>query len=95
MKIETDGKGQPYIEWEHGAYGDGVVKRAWINTRDRDDNKAYDWAGTSKYLCIGNFKKGVPQGFPQDFPIHNAYLTDEQILNTTVGMLSALGGVQP
>lgn len=88
MKIKRDGQDQPLVEWRPGNSGT-VMKRAWIQNRQG----AADWAGTGRYLNIGNFNNGVSQGHPQDFPILDPTLSDEQVLYGAPSMLAALAGV--
>ncbi len=85
MKIERDGNGSLYIEWEQVP---GSFKRAWIQ-RKTDDR---DWASTGRYLNVVRCnERGRPGGNPTDFPIFND-LPDEQILTAFVQGVSAMTG---
>ncbi len=46
MKIQRDGKDQPFIEWAVGGNG---YKRAWIQRRADPDK---DWAKSGRYLNV-------------------------------------------
>ena len=88
MEIHSDGKGQPYIEWEQL---DGVFKRAWIQTRTGDD----DWAGTGRYLNVVRCTApGRTGGNPTDFPIFNDQ-PSEHVLIAFVPGVNALTGCKP
>ena len=86
MRIQRDGNGQPYIEWEQVK---GIYKRAWI--QERHDEK--DWARTGRYLNVVRCNEpGQPGGNPADFPIYNQ-LPDEQILLAFVYATNAITGL--
>lgn len=87
MKIQHDGKGQPFIEWEQV---EGSYKRAWIQRKDTEDK---DWAKTGRYLNVVRCNApGRPGGNPTDFPIFHSPLTDEQILRAFVHSVCAMTG---
>ena len=89
MQIQTDGNGQPYLEWDQ-THGDGVYKRAWIQHRTDDR----DWAGTSRYLNVVRCEvPGRTGGNPTDFPIYND-LPDEQVLLAFVYATNAVAGLR-
>ena len=88
MKFGSDGKGQPFIEWEVGA---GGFKRAWIQRRDPEKN----WANTpgGRYLNVvrvTDYDTG-PAGNATDFPIFSP-LSDKQILLAFVTSVCAITG---
>ncbi len=89
MKIEKDGKGQLYIEWDI-APGWGGYKRAWIQHRTDPDK---DWANTGRYLNVVRVEgpgQG-PAGNATDFPIFSE-LPDEQVLEAFVHSVCAITG---
>lgn len=79
MQFSTDGKGQPYVEWDIGA---GILKRAWIQHR----KGTKDWAGTGRYLNVVRVEvpHAGPRGRAADFPIFDADATANQILTDFV-----------
>lgn len=86
MRIERDGNGSLYIEWEQA---NGWFKRAWIQ-RKTDPEK--DWAGTGRYLNVVRCSKpGHPGGNPTDFPIFND-TPDEEILIAFVRTVNGITG---
>jgi len=87
IHIQTDTKGQPYIEWVQ-AEVPGGRKRAWIQRRDGDK----DWAQTpdGRYLNVVRVDE-TPSGSPTDFPIFSE-LPDEQILVAFVAAVCAITG---
>lgn len=71
MQFGTDGKGQPYVEWD---IAQGILKRAWIQHRTGPN----DWAGTGRYLNVVRVEAphSGPKGQAADFPISTPpYLT--------------------
>lgn len=86
VAIQTDTKGQPYIQWQQ--FGGGW-KRAWIQQRSGDD----DWAGTGRYLNVVSTHgaTGGPAGNATDFPIFSK-LPDQQILEAFVAAVCAVTG---
>jgi len=88
VKIQKDGKGQPFIQWRQAAQG---WKRAWIQIRDDDG----DWAGTKRYLNIARTEDADsgPRGNSTDFPIFSS-LPDEQILEAFVAAVCAVTGCE-
>ncbi|WP_147426015.1 hypothetical protein [Teichococcus wenyumeiae] len=87
MKIQRDGKNQPYIEWEQAS---GAFKRAWVQKKGDLDK---DWAGTGRYLNVVRCNApGRPGGNPTDFPIFDSSLSDEQILRAFVQSVCAMTG---
>ena len=89
IQIQSDTKGQPYIEWAQ-AEVPGGRKRAWIQRRDGDK----DWAQTpgGRYLNIVRVDQTQnPAGSPTDFPIFSE-LPDEQILEAFVAAVCAVTG---
>lgn len=88
MKIQKDGKGQAYIEWQQGDTPWGY-KKAWIQHKS-DPEK--DWAGTGRYLnVVRSDGEGRGGGNPTDFPI-SSDLPDEQILTAFVAAVCAITG---
>ena len=88
MKIEQDGKGQPYIEWEQS---EGGYKRAWVIRRE--DGEHRDWAKTGRYLNVVRCNsRGHPGGNSTDFPVFNSPLSDEQLLRAFVHSVCAMTG---
>ncbi len=90
IKIETDTKGQRYIEWaQNGDIPDGY-KRAWIQHKTEPDK---DWAGTGRYLNVVRIDRNKPGigGNPTDFPIFSD-LPDDQILEAFVAAVCAVTG---
>jgi hypothetical protein len=89
MKIQRDGKGQPFIEWSQGKNG---FKRAWIQRKKGTER---DWAETpeGRYLNVVRIEAlgGGPAGNATDFPIF-CDLPDEQILQAFVASVSAITG---
>jgi hypothetical protein len=87
VPIQTDGKGQPYIQWQQAGEG---WKRAWIQQRTGDD----DWAGTGRYLNVvwALGPTGGPRGNATDFPIFSTALSDAQILEAFVAAICAITG---
>jgi hypothetical protein len=86
MKIQKDGLGQSFIEWEQA---NGCYKRAWVQ-RKQDPQK--DWAGATRYLNVVRCNSpGHPGGNPTDWPIYND-LPDEQILTAFVHSTTAITG---
>jgi hypothetical protein len=94
MKINRDGKGQPFIEWEQIPSGArrGGAKRAWIQ-RKTDPDKDWALAPNGRYLNVVRIEAlgGGPAGNPTDFPIFSD-LPDEQILQAFVASVSAITG---
>jgi hypothetical protein len=88
VEIQTDAKGQPYIQWQQVG---GGWKRAWIQQRTGHD----DWADTGRYLNVApaNGPTGGVAGTPTDFPIF-CQLPDHQILEAFVSMACAITGCQ-
>ena len=87
MRIQHDGNGQPYIEWEQTG---GHFKRAWIRKSDPEK----DWAETGRYLNVVRCQTpGHPGGNSTDFPIFND-LPDEQILRAFVHSVCAITGCE-
>lgn len=89
LKVQKDGKGQPFIEWEQAS---GGYKRAWIQ-RKTDPEKDWASARDGRYLNvvrIGALGEG-PAGNATDFPIFSD-LPDEQILHAFVYGVSAITG---
>jgi hypothetical protein len=89
IKILTDTKDQPYIEWPQAKHPAGY-KRAWIQ-RKTDPTK--DWAGTGRYLNVVRIDSSRPGsgGNPTDFPIFSG-LPDEQVLEAFVAAVCAVTG---
>ena len=87
MKIQKDGSGQPYIEWDQGQ---GAYKRAWIQERYGDK----DWADTGRYLNVVRCNEpGKPGGNPTDFPIYSD-LPNEQVLLAFVYATNSITGLR-
>jgi len=85
-KIQRDGKGQPFIQWEQAP---GGFKRAWIQTKEGDA----DWAKSGRYINVvrtATIDSG-PAGNATDFPIFTM-LPDEQILEAFVAATCAVTG---
>lgn len=78
MQFGTDGKGQPYVEWDIG----GALKRAWIQTRTGDA----DWAGTGRYLNVVRVEAphAGPRGQAADFPVFDPEADAQTILRDFV-----------
>lgn len=89
IKIRTDTKGQPYIEWKQAEHPAGY-KRAWIQRRSEPDK---DWAGTERYLNVVRIDPQKPGsgGAPTDFPIFSN-LPDAQVLEAFVAAVCAATG---
>jgi hypothetical protein len=89
MKIQSDSKGQPYIEWAQGPNG---FKRAWVQRRPGPQK---DWADASegRYLNVVRIDRlgAGPAGNATDFPIFSS-LSDAQILVAFVTAVSAITG---
>lgn len=89
MRVEHDGKGQPYIEWAQGPNG---FKRAWIQ---RKKGGPQDWAQTpdGRYLNVVRIEAlgSGPAGNATDFPIF-CDLADEQVLEAFVQSVCAITG---
>lgn len=91
LPIQTDTKGQRYIEWKQADIPNGY-KRAWI----RHLTGSKDWAGTQRYLAVVRIdkrKKGSG-GNPTDFPIYSNAISDEQILEAFVASVCAITGCE-
>lgn len=89
IEVQTDGKGQLYIEWRQAAVPGGY-KRAWIQ-RKTDTSK--DWAGTGRYVNVVRVEgpgEG-PAGNATDFPVFSD-LPDRQILEAFVAAICAVTG---
>lgn len=85
FKVQVDGNGSKYIQWEQPS---GGWKRAWIQHRSGER----DWAGTGRYLIVartGGADEGPTQG--PDFPV-DSKLTDEQIIVAFIHAVSAVTG---
>jgi hypothetical protein len=89
IEIQTDSKGQRYIEWAQIADNPAGFKRAWIQHKDSDA----DWAGTGRYLNVVRIDQRRPGigGNPTDFPIFSD-LPDDQILEAFVSAVCAVTG---
>jgi len=87
MRIQRDGKGQPFVERDI-APGYGGYKRAWIQHRTDADK---DWAQTGRYLNVVRVERPGqgPAGNATDFPIFSE-LSDEQILEAFVHSVCAI-----
>jgi hypothetical protein len=88
--IQRDRNDQPFIQWQQGD-GTGGWKRAWIQHK-MDPGK--DWARTGRYLNVARTEgaDSGPAGNATDFPIFNAALTDEQILEAFVASVCSITG---
>ena len=89
IQIETDSKGQRYIQWAQNPENRAGWKRAWI--QHKTDDK--DWAGTQRYLNVVRIdldRRGIG-GNPTDFPIFSD-LPDDQILEAFVAAVCAVTG---
>jgi hypothetical protein len=88
IRIQTDSKGQPYVEWPQ-AEGPSGYKRAWIQRKTGES----DWAETGRYLNVVRIDRDRPGigGNPTDFPIF-CDLPDEQILIAFVSSVCAITG---
>jgi hypothetical protein len=89
IQIQTDTKGQRYIEWAPPEAPTGH-KRAWIRHAERGDK---DWAGTERYLNVVRIDPSRPGigGNSTDFPIYST-LSDEQILEAFVAAVCSITG---
>jgi hypothetical protein len=88
VKIQRDGRNQPYIEWRWADVSWGF-KKAWIQHKN-DPEK--DWARTGRYLnIVRSDGEGHGGGNPTDFPILSD-LPDEQILTAFVAAVCAITG---
>jgi len=74
------------MQWLHR--GDGYFKRIWIQYRSGDR----DWAGTGRYVNIGNWKDGRLVGIPQDLPVYRRDVTDAQIVFAIALVLNGTTG---
>jgi hypothetical protein len=90
IKIETDSKGQRYIEWAQNENLPDGYKRAWIQHKTEPDK---DWAGTKRYLNVVRIDRNRPGagGNPTDFPIFSD-LPDDQVLEAFVAAVCAVTG---
>ena len=90
LAIQTDTKGQRYIQWKQADVPVGGYKRAWIIHHLPEK----DWAGTGRYLNVARVEINRPGigGNPTDFPIFNKTLSDDQILEAFVTSVCAITG---
>jgi hypothetical protein len=90
IPIQTDTKGQRYIEWAPPE-APTAYKRAWIRRPERGSDK--DWAGTERYLNVVRIDPSRPGsgGNSTDFPIYSTF-SDEQILEAFVATVCAITG---
>ena len=87
VRIQEDGNGQPYIQWQCG--NTGGFKRAWIQRRAGEK----DWANSKRYLNVVRTEgpHSGPSGNATDFPIFSN-LPDEQILEAFVAAVCSITG---
>lgn len=89
LRIERDGNGAPYIEWEQRP---GGIKRAWIQRKDPTSDKNWAEVDDGRYLNVVRCMDwGRTGGNATDFPIFSD-MPDEQILLAFVMSVSAITG---
>lgn len=87
MNIQTDLKGQSFVEWQQAP---GGFKRAWVQHKTDPDK---DWAQTGRYLNVVRIEAlgAGPAGNATDFPI-SSELPDDDILQAFVASVCAITG---